>query len=96
MNAKSAKYVKIRVHEGRDPCEWELFTPDGTPIEGWQLISVGRDQSGRSSLHVTFNNFECVNAEGQPMEVHLSCPTAKLHEELTPLPSARTPRHRPQ
>ncbi|MDT7042384.1 hypothetical protein [Candidatus Nitronereus thalassa] len=95
MNAKSQKCVKIRVHEGRDPCEWELFAPDGTLIDGWHLMSVGRDHSGRHSLQITFGQFECVNAEGQPMEVHLSCPTAKLHEELAPLPSARTHKHRP-
>lgn len=94
MKPESRRHVKVRVHEDRDPCEWELFAPDGILIEGWHLISVGRDHSGRHSLQVTFDNFECVNAEGEPVEVHLTCPTAKPHEELPPLPSARTHRHR--
>lgn len=93
MDLEAKRRVKVRVYEGRDACEWELFAPDGTPLEGWHLISAGRDHSGRHSLQVTFNNFECVNADDQPMEVHLTCPTAKTHEELPPLPSARTHRH---
>lgn len=93
MNPELKKHVKVRVHEGRDPCEWELFAPDGTSIEGWHLIAVGRDHSGRPSLQVTFDNFECVNADGEPVEVHLTCPTGKPHEELPPLPSAHMHRH---
>lgn len=94
MSSETKKCVKVRIHEGRDPCEWELFAPDGLPIDGWQLMSVGRDHSGKYALHVTFGNFECVNAEDQPIEVHLTCPTAKPHEELPPLPSARSHKHR--
>lgn len=94
MDLDAKMHVKVRVHEGRDACDWELFAPDGTPIEGWHHISVGRDNSGRYSLQVTFSDFECVNAEGKPIEVQLACPTAKPHEELPPLPSARTHKHR--
>ena len=89
MDSESKKTVRVRVHEGHDLSEWELYAPDGTLIEGWHHLSVGRDQSGRYSLQVTFDQFDCVNAEDQPMEVHLTCPTAKHHEELPPLPSAR-------
>jgi hypothetical protein len=89
MDPESKRSVKVRVHEGHDPGEWELFGPDGTLLEGWHHLSVGRDHSGRFSLHVTFDQFECVNAEGQPVEVHLTCPTAKHHKELPSLPSAR-------
>jgi len=92
MDPESKRSVTVRIHEGHDPSEWELFAPDGTLIEGWYHLSVGRDHSGRYALHVTFDQFECVNDEGQPVEVHLTCPTAKPHEELPSLPSARVHR----
>jgi hypothetical protein len=89
----SKRFLKVRVPEGGDPGEWELFAPDGTPIEGWYHLSVGRDHSGRYALHVTFDQFECVNVDGQPVEVQLTCPTAKPHEKLPPLPRAGMHRH---
>ena len=96
MNTDANCHIKVRVHELGDSCQWELLTSDGTPIEGWYLISVGQDQSGRNSLHVAFDNFECVNAEGQPVEVKLTGPTSKARKREPRLPSARThrrPRH---
>jgi len=92
MDPESKKLVTVRVHEGHDHGEWELYAPDGALIEGWHHLSVGRDHAGRCSLQVTFDQFECVNAQGQPVEVHLTCPTATHHEELPPLPSPRTHR----
>ena len=92
MNSESNRHVTVRVFGPSDPCEWELLGPDGTLIEGWHLISVGRDHSGRYSLHVTFDQFNCVNAEGQKVDLHLSgLPSQKLEKE-PPLPSARTHR----
>jgi hypothetical protein len=62
MKIESQKCLKVRVGEAHDPCEWELFAPDGTPIEGWHLISVGRDHSGRSSLHEVFHTCAMLRA----------------------------------
>jgi len=93
MGLPSKKFLKVRVYEGGDPGEWELFAPDGTSIEGWHHLSVGRDHSGRYTLHVTFDQFECVNADGQPVEVQLTCPTGKPHEKFPPLPRAGMHRH---
>ncbi|MGD9852356.1 MAG: hypothetical protein AB7T38_13925 [Nitrospirales bacterium] len=93
MDSKSQGYVTVRVVEASDPGEWELFTPDGTLIEGWHHLSVGRDHSGRCSLHVIFDQFTCVNTDGQPVEMHLTGPIPKHQDELPPLPSARTHRH---
>jgi hypothetical protein len=93
MGPTSKRFLKVRIPEGGDPGEWELFAPDGAPIEGWYQLSVGRDHSGRYALHVTFDQFECVNADGRPVEVQLTCPTAKPHEKLPPLPPAGMHRH---
>ncbi|MCA9454326.1 MAG: hypothetical protein H6750_00595 [Nitrospiraceae bacterium] len=96
MNSESNGYVTVRVFEASDPSEWELLGPDGTVIEGWHLLSVGRDHSGRYSLHVTFDQFHCVNAAGQKVNVHLSGGSAQKLEKEPPPPSARThrnPRH---
>ena len=38
MGPYPKKFLKVRVHEGADPAEWEIFAPDGTPIEGWHLM----------------------------------------------------------
>jgi hypothetical protein len=46
MISASNSYVTVRFFEALDPCEWELLGPDGTAIEGWHLLSVGRDHSG--------------------------------------------------
>lgn len=86
MESAPKKFLKVRVHEGKDPSNWELFAPDGTPIDGWYLISVGRDHSGRFALHVILDQFECVDADGQLMDVQLVCPTAKPHDTSPPLP----------
>ena len=92
MNSESTSYVTVRVFEASDPSEWELLGPDGTVIEGWHFLSVGRDHSGRYSLQVTFDQFHCVNAEGQKVNIHLSGVSAqKLEKEPSP-PSARTHR----
>lgn len=92
-NTESKGHVPVRVGEASDPGEWELFAPDGTLIEGWHQLSVGRDHSGRFSLHVTFDQFTCVNIHGEPMEMHLTSLIAQHHEEMPPLPSTRTHTH---
>ncbi|MGP0593056.1 hypothetical protein ACTRXD_11050 [Nitrospira sp. T9] len=96
MNSESRGYVTVRVFEASDPCDWELLGPDGTVIEGWHLISVGRDHSGRFSLHVTFDQFHCVDAKGQKVNVHLGGVSSQKLEKGPLPPSARThrlPRH---
>ncbi|WNM62238.1 hypothetical protein [Candidatus Nitrospira neomarina] len=96
MNSESNSYVTVRVFDPSDPGEWELLGPDEKAIEGWHLLSVGRDHSGRYSLHVTFDQFHCVNAEGQKVNVHLSGVSAQKLEDVSPPPIARThrtPRH---
>ena len=85
-------YVTLRVFGPSDPSEWELLVPDGTLIKGWHLKWVGRDHSRRYSLHVTFDRFNCVNAEGQKVDVHLSWPPSQMPEKESPLSSARTHR----
>ncbi|HSF09824.1 MAG TPA: hypothetical protein VLA60_10435 [Nitrospirales bacterium] len=92
MNSESNSYVTVRVFEASDPCEWELPGPNGTAIEGWHLLSVGCGHSGRYSLQVTFDQFHCVNAEGQKVKVHLSGVSAQKLEKEPSLPSARTHR----
>ncbi|MDT3779077.1 hypothetical protein PJI16_16040 [Nitrospira sp. MA-1] len=92
MNSESNSYVTVRVFEASDPCEWELLGPDGTAIEGWHLLSVGRDHSGRYSLQVTFDQFHCVNAVGQKVNIHLSGVSAQMLEKEPSPPSARTHR----
>lgn len=92
MNSEPNSFVTVRVFEASDPCEWELLGPDGTAIEGWHLLSVGRDHSGRYSLQVIFDQFHCVNAEGQKVNVHLSGVSAQKSENEPPPPSARTHR----
>jgi hypothetical protein len=42
MGPTSKRFLKVRIPEGGDPGEWELFAPDGAPIEGWYQLSVGR------------------------------------------------------
>jgi hypothetical protein len=88
METKPRKHLIVRVADQRDSWDWDILGPDGTPLEGWHFASIGIDHSGRYALHLIFDEFECVNAEGQPVEVHLTCPTAKHHEELPRLPSA--------
>lgn len=94
MGHEFKNLIKVRTSEGESPGEWELFAPDGAAIDGWYHLAVGRDHSGRYALHVVFDQFECVNADGRPVEVQLRCPTAEPHEPSPPLPKAGMHRRR--
>ena len=45
MDSESKRAVTVRIREGHDPGDWELFAPDGTLLEGWHHLSVGRDHT---------------------------------------------------
>ncbi len=81
--------ITVRVFESKEAWEWELLGPDGEPLEGWDLISIGCDHHGKHSLHVVFDEFVCVNAEGQPVDVQLTGVSHRPMDQKKPLPSAR-------
>ncbi len=83
ISSETKGHVILRVDGASDSREWELFAPDGTLVEGWHNLAVGRDHSGRYSLHVTFDQFTCVNSDGPPVEMPLTSLIAKHHEKLT-------------
>lgn len=90
MESKSRKHLTVRVAEPRDSWDWDILAPDGTPLEGWHFASIGIDHSGRYALHLIFEEFDCINAEGQPVEAHLTGVTSKKGHKEPPLPSPRS------
>lgn len=90
MDPKTKRNLIVRVPEPRDRCDWDILSPEGTPIEGWHFASVGIDHSGRYSLHLVFDQFDCVNADGQPIDIELAGVTHKPFIKERPLPSPRS------
>ena len=89
MKATKKKHLTVRVPEQRDSWDWEILSSDGNPIDGWYSASVGIDHSGRYCLHVVFDRFDCVNANGQPVKIELAGITHTPVKKGPGLPSPR-------
>ncbi len=90
MKATEKKHLIVRVPEQREGWDWEILSSDGSPIDGWYSASVGIDHSGRYCLHVVFDQFDCVNADGQPVKIELTGMTHTHVKKDAPLPSPRS------
>lgn len=81
------RQLLVRIPNPSNHYGWEIFAPDGTAIEGWRLASIGQDQSGRHVLHLTFDQFECIDSEGNHLEIEVTgMPVTPVSKEK-PLPS---------
>ncbi|GJL61621.1 hypothetical protein [Candidatus Nitrospira salsa] len=89
MKATEKKHLTVRVPEQRDCWDWEILTADGSPLDGWYSASVGIDHSGRYCLHVVFDQFDCVNADGQPIKIELLGVTHRPVKNEPAIPSPR-------
>lgn len=87
-NQKKRQLI-VRIPNPTDHYGWEIFAPDGTPIEGWHMISIGLDHSGRHVLNITFDQFDCIDSEGKHLEIDLTGMPVKPESKEKPLPSPR-------
>ena len=92
MKVSKKKHLTVRVPEQKNCWDWEILSSDGRHIDGWYSASVGIDHSGRYCLHVIFDEFDCVNADGQPVVIELTGITHTPVKKEALLPSPRTHR----
>ena len=97
VKAKEKKHLVLRIPVQHDSWDWELLSSDGTALDGWVSASVGIDHSGRHCLHVIFDQFECVNADGQAVKIELTNGIPRPIKKVPPLPNPCThKKHRPK
>ena len=90
MDSETKKNLIVRIPCPSDDYGWEIFAPDGTPMEGWYMASIRQDHSGRHVLNIAFDQFDCIDAEGKHLEIEMKGMPIKPLTKEEPLPSPRS------